>query len=424
MEPSPPRVIEKTPEIKRPASDTIRVPLERVEKNHDITSEIFLIRNQIAHLLTKEIEAGHMRDSCYLQWEVLDSSMRQRIIELENIILSMRMTSVKSLFARMEKTVRSYCRNSPKKIKVVIEGEETELDKKILDSLADPMIHLIRNAMDHGIEAPADRLQFGKKEEGTIRLSAHIAGNEALIEITDDGKGMDPQKIIQSAKKKGIDTTGVKTDAQGLQLIFAPGFSTAAKVSDVSGRGVGMDAVKTYVDRFGGRIKIHTKIGQGTTFALHLPIGLSVIPSIIVCVGDQLFGVPTFDIVETLSTTRSKIICNDEQLFVDVSGKFVECFYLDQLFDHVKQKPKFLNSTISLLVCRVQASLIGFIADSIKSNTELIVKPLPECAPSFSYLDGIAVLASGQPSFVVSLPKLAERLKGDLQTPKGIQDAA
>ncbi len=386
--------------------EMIRVPVDRIQKNHDITTEIFLIRNQIAHLLEEESKSSKIRDEFFMQWEVLDNSLRQRIVELENIVLSMRMTPVKSLFTRMEKTVRTYCSSSSKKIDVNLAGSETEMDKKILDSLADPMIHLIRNAMDHGVEQPEDRVAVGKESTGNINLTAYIAGNEAVIEISDDGKGIDAKAILASAEKKGLDVSRVNSEQEMLQLIFAPGFSTAEQVSDVSGRGVGMDAVKTYIDKAGGKITIDTEIGSGTTFSLHLPIGLSVIPALILRVGDQLYGVPTHDIVATYTMTKKDISTNRDGFLVNLLGEFTPCVFLNDFFDNDDCASSHVSSSIFVCVANVNGRKLAFVADSIEANTELIVKPLPTGCPDFSYLNGVSILATGEPAFILSLDKL------------------
>lgn len=396
-------------DAKQKVQEIIRVPIDRIQKNHDLTSEIFLIRNQISHLIEKEAEMGNIRDEFFLQWEILDNSLRQRIVELEGIALSMRMTSVKSLFSRMEKTVRSYCQNGHKSINIAVSGSETEIDKKILDSLGDPLIHLIRNAMDHGIELPHIRKEKGKSEIGTISLSASVQGNEAIIKISDDGKGIDINNILAVAKEKGMDVSRISSKQDAMQLIFAPGFSTAKEVNDVSGRGVGMDAVKAYIDKSGGRIHIETKIDKGTTFYLYLPIGLSVIPSIVIRVGTNLYGIPTHNIIQTYTMNKRDLSFSQDGHLVKIDKNYIEAYcFSNFLFSSESKDVDLACAKITVCIANIQGNKLAFVADSIEANTELIVKPLPKGCPSFPYLLGAAILANGDPAFILSLERFGE----------------
>lgn len=400
--------------IKNPAkkdtANLIRVPLDRIQRSYDITSEIFLLRNQIAHLLETGFENSAIQNDLFLKWEVLDNSLRQRIVELESAVLSMRMTAVKSLFSRMEKTIRTYTESSEKLIQVKISGQETEIDKRILDSLGDPLIHLVRNAMDHGIEPPAVREHLNKPRQGTIGMDAKIIGSEVVLKISDDGKGIDAQSIVESARAKGIDVSGVASEQDALQLIFAPGFSTAQAVSEISGRGVGMDVVKTYVDKSGGRIYIETKVGEGTTFSLYLPIGLSIIPLIVVSVGTHVYGIPTHDIMQTYTLRRSDIIFNQNQYLLNIDNQFIPCIFLSQHFDNTGADDSFMRREMFVCLTKINGERCAFIADKLIANTEFIVKALPGGVPVLNYLLGVSILTTGASAFILSLEKLYKHI--------------
>jgi two-component system chemotaxis sensor kinase CheA len=393
---------------KKETPNLIRVPLDRIQRSYDLTSEIFLLRNQITHLLEVAFESGAIQNDLFLKWEILDNSLRQRIVELESAVLSMRMTSVKSLFSRMEKTIRTYNESSEKDIQVKISGQETEIDKRILDSLGDPLIHLIRNAMDHGIERPDARGQ--KPRQGTISMDAKIIGNEAVFKIHDDGKGIDLENILKSAKSKGIDVSSVVTDQDILQLIFSPGFSTAQQVSEISGRGIGMDVVKTYVEKSGGSIHVDTKVGIGTTFSLYLPIGLSIIPLIVVSVGDHFYGIPTHDILQTYTLKRTDIIFNQNQYLLNIDDQFIKCIFLSNYFDNTGSEDVIMRRDIFVCLAEISGEMCAFIADKLIANTELIVKALPPGVPALHYLQGVSILTTGVSAFILSLDKLNKHI--------------
>lgn len=399
---------QETPPIKKEIPNLIRVPLDRIQRSYDITSEIFLLRNQIAHLLEIGFRNNEIESDLFLKWEILDNSLRQHIVELESAVLSMRMTTVKSLFDRMEKTIRTYNESSEKNIQVQMIGQSTEVDKRILDSLGEPLIHIIRNAMDHGIELPKDRNK--KSQYGTITMEAKIIGNEAVFKISDDGKGINTEQILESAKTKGLDVSNITTDQDILQLIFAPGFSTASEVSEISGRGVGMDVVKTYVEKSGGSIHVETKVGEGTTFSLNLPIGLSIIPLIVISVGEHFYGIPTHDIRQTYTIQRSEIVQNRGDHLLNIDDQFIKCIFLADHFDNTHAKDIIMRRNVFVCLANIHGESYAFIADKLIANTELIVKALPPGVPALPYLQGVSILTTGTTAFILSLEKLYKNI--------------
>lgn len=398
--------------LSKPSSgELIRVPLERIQQNFDVISEIFLTRNQLRYLVEQK-SSKQIDDAAFLRkWEGLDHALRKNIGELEHIAMAMRMMPIKGLFRRMETTVRNYLSSSEKKISVEINGDQTELDKKILDSLSEPMIHLVRNAMDHGIESAEERRKLGKNEVAKLRLSAEVVGNEVEIRVTDDGKGIDEEKILESARSKGLDISRVKTRDDALHLIFESGFSTKDQVSEISGRGIGMDAVRNYVESVGGTIAIETEINRGTTFILSLPLGMSVIPALIVSVRGQKFAVSTSDILETMRVSKQAIVENGGITYFERKGEFIPCFDIGKyLFaDRDQDRVSSITQRVPLCVVKDGEDLIALQLGELIANVEIVAKPVPRRAPDIPYVTGVSILASGEPAFVISLSKLYDR---------------
>ena len=390
----------------------IRVPVGTVNDMMNGIAEIFLIRNQMVYLLERFKSGKDERKDVLHNWEILDSSLRRGIGELERIAMGMRMMPVQGLFSRLSTVVSTYTKQSPnKKIRFVTQGESTELDKKVLDTLGEPLIHLIRNGMDHGIETSEERKQKRKIEVGTLTLSASIAVNEAIIELEDDGKGIDAQKLIQVAKDKGLDTSRITDEKSAIDLIFMPGFSTAEKITDVSGRGVGMDAVKGSVSSLGGRIFISTKVGEGTKFTIKLPVSMSLLPVVLVGINGYKYAIPNHDIMETRHVSLDQIKTNSGEEYYDFNGEIVptldlrKLFTVDATFDEEKSRG------CPLVIFKVDGYYISGRVSTIEKNMELIVKPLPDLSPVSPFITGVSILPTGDPVFVLSMMRLREHIQ-------------
>ena len=395
-------------------SDFIRIPTEKIQSNIDILSEIFLIRNQMRYLVDQHNSESLNKENFFQQWEILDNTLRKSIGELEQIAMSMRMTPIASLLHRMEKTVRSYLsEHSNKEIRVEIEGEDVEIDKKIIDSLAEPLIHLTRNAMDHGIETKQERIQSGKPAMAVIQFRVSIAYNEAIIRVRDDGRGIDENKVLASARKKGLNVSHVQTKEDMINLIFLPGFSTVEVVSDTSGRGIGMEAVKTYVESVGGNLSIETEIHKGTEFILKLPLGMSVVPVIIAKTNSKQFAILNSDVLELKKISSQEIVQNGDKFYYKRGKDFIRCFYLSKhLYLQYKKNYPIDNKSekVALCIVNVNGELTAIKVDELVSNAEIIVKEYPHISPKLSYISGVSILATGEPTFVVSLSKLCEKI--------------
>ncbi len=388
----------------------IRVAVPRINDTMNSISEIFLVRNQMVHLMEKFKETRiELRD--FLQsWELLDSSLRRGIGELERTVTSMRMMQVQGLFVRLGRMLESYKASSKKKIRLITQGESTELDKKVLDTLGEPLTHLIRNSMDHGIETLEQRKAANKPEVGTIRIAASIVGNEAVIEVSDDGKGIDGQKVLASAKSKGIDVSHVNDEASAVDLIFLPGFSTADKVTDVSGRGVGMDAVRSSVKGLGGSVQTQTKVGFGTTFTIKIPVSMSLVSVVIVNVNGLKYAIPNHDILEARQIRFDQLKRNAGKEYFQYKKGFIPCLDLRQALP-ATSKDHEENIREGAVVCfPYGGSVLAARMSAFEKNTETVVRPLPKYARSFPFISGVTVLPTGEPIFVLSLSQLQEYL--------------
>lgn len=393
------------------ADDYIRVSVGRINDTMNGISEVFLIRNQMVYLVERlRADEKDLKDF-YQNWELLDGSMRRAIGELERSAMSMRMMTVQGLFSRMARVVQSYRASSKKQIEFKTEGEETEFDKKVLDTLGEPLIHLVRNAMDHGIETPEEREHQGKLPAGVITLRAEIAGNDAVIQIRDDGKGMDPQKILASAKKKGIDVSHVNDDKSAIELIFLPGFSTAEKVSDISGRGVGMDAVKTSISALGGTVTVDTKLGQGSIFTVRIPVTMSLVPVVLVNIKGFKYAVPNSDILEVRNLNIDQVRSNAGKDYVLFRGSYIPCIDLRKKVQCAARGFEEKLRERSVIIFKLRTEVLAAQISSFERNTEIIIKPLSRVSPKVSGVTGVSVLPTGEPIFVLSLSKLFEAFR-------------
>lgn len=400
------------------SSEMLRVPVSRIQKNLETISEIFLIKNQLSYLIDNFIKSANPNHEFVYRWETLDNSLRRSICELESIAMSMRMMPLTGLFSRLEKTVRSYVTESSKLIRVEKNGEDTELDKKVLDALSEPFIHLIRNAMDHGIETQSDRLKKQKPAEGVIKLEAHVFGNEVILTISDDGQGLDPQKIKSSAERKGINTSHVNDDKSAQELIFLPGFSTAEKVTETSGRGVGMDVVKTAIENLGGTIVLESRVGEGTRLSVRIPLGMTVVPALIVTINGELYGIGTNEIIETRRVAVSDMKTNRDSMFYLYRNKFIPCYNLEN-FVSTDKKSNSYHKNVLICIVKVDSEFIAIQVSSLEGNTEIVVKAQPKFSPSIPYILGTSLLPDGTPLFVLSLKDLY-KLKMGLDYEKAV----
>ncbi len=321
--------------------------------------------------------------------------------DIQEIGMSMRMVPIAYAFQKMGRVVRDLTRKMNKKIQLVIEGEETELDKNVIQELTDPLMHMVRNAIDHGIESPEERISAGKPETGVITLRAYHQGGNIIIEISDDGKGLDKEKIFQKAVEKGlIDHRTELTDQQIFNLIFTPGFSTASEITDVSGRGVGMDVVKKNIEKLRGTIDIDSQVGKGTTFKIRLPLTLAVIDGMVVRVGTQRFIIPTLSIIRALVPQKEQIN--------SIQGKTEILVLQDKLYPLIKLAEVFRipdgctdpSEGIVVIVQSIDKE-IGIVLDELLGQQQVVIKSLGEQIKTVKGISGGAILGDGNVGLII-----------------------
>jgi two-component system, chemotaxis family, sensor kinase CheA len=315
--------------------------------------------------------------------------------DVQEVAMSMRMVPLAQTFHKMGRVLRDLARKVDKKVNYEVEGEETELDKNVIQELSDPLMHMIRNSVDHGIESPADRVKAGKPETGTVTLRAYHQGGNIVLEICDDGKGLDKDLLIRKGIEKGLISPDAQlTEQQAFNLILAPGFSTAEKVTDISGRGVGMDVVKRNIDKLRGKIDIKSAKGTGTTFTFRLPLTLAVIDGMIIRVGDQKFVLPTLSIVQSLSPTAEQIkTVQGSSQILNLRGQIYPLLCLGTMFN----LPNASRSAVEGMVVITQAEdqQIGLILDELLGQQQVVIKSLGDRFKGVSGITGGAILGDG-----------------------------
>lgn len=402
---------EGKPAAARPATpnaarEMLRIPLHRVNESLSHIWEIFLIRNQMAYLFAQHKDALRGQHEFTQAWEVLDNALRRNVSELEGKAMAMRMQPIRVVYDRVEKAVRSYISSHDKQIRLERVGDDVDVDKRVVDTLTEPMIHLVRNALDHGIESPAEREAAGKPPGGTITIRSRIVGERVEIVIEDDGHGMDATRILEKARSKGIDVSGVQTEGEIFDLIFLPGFSTAEQVSDVSGRGVGMDVVRTSVSELRGSVSVETELGRGTSFLISLPLSLSVINAIVFNAGGRMFAAGIANVLEVCRVDPSSLQANGGETYFLLRDSFIPCLDLRTM---LRSEPPEDEPIATLVILSLGDKTVAVRVDEVLSNTELVAKPTPPHAQDVPYVSGISILQTGTPLFILNLEMLARR---------------
>lgn len=322
--------------------------------------------------------------------------------DLQNIILNMRMVPVETVFNRFPRMVRQLARDLNKKINLEVIGAETELDRTVIDEIGDPLVHLLRNAIDHGIEMPEKRIQQGKPEEGTIKLKAYHSGNHVFIEIEDDGAGINREKVLNKALSKGIlseEEAAALTDKQVFELILASGFSTAETISDISGRGVGLDVVKATIESLGGTINIDSSEGDGSVFIIQLPLTLSIISVMLVEVGDEKYAVPLSSIIETAIIKQTDILNAHNQKVIDFRGNIVPLVFLKDVFSVPNTSDE--DEYHSVVIVRKGNKMAALVVDSFIGQQEIVLKSLGNYLTNVFAISGATILGDGQVALII-----------------------
>lgn len=313
----------------------------------------------------------------------------------------MRMVPVETVFNRFPTMVRQLVRELNKKVNLEIVGAETELDRTVIDEIGDPLVHLIRNALDHGIEMPEERVANGKPEEGTVKLSAYHSGNHVFIELEDDGAGINREKVLNKAISNGLvseEEASTLTDQQVAQFILASGFSTAEVISDVSGRGVGLDVVRTTIESLGGHISIESKEGSGSLFRIQLPLTLSIISVMLVQLREEVYAVPLSSIIETAIIHKDEIMQAHSQKVIDFRGNVIPLVDLQEIFECPEKADEDYHS---IVIVRKGDKLAGLVVDSFIGQQEIVLKGLGNYLTNVFAISGATILGDGKVALIV-----------------------
>ncbi len=363
-----------------------------------MVGELVLVRNRLTSLgMTKEDE----------DLTKAVSNLDAVTTDLQGAVMKTRMQPIKKVFGRFPRVVRDLARSLNKEIKLILEGEETDLDKNLVEALADPLVHLVRNSVDHGIEEPDKREATGKPREGTVVLSASQEGDHILLTIRDDGAGMNAEKLKEIAIERGVldaDAANRMSDSDAFNLIFAPGFSTKTEISEVSGRGVGMDVVKTKITQLNGTVNIDSEMGVGTVLEIKVPLTLAILPTLMVIVGEQTFALPLAGVNEIfhLDLTNTNLV--DGQLTIIVREKAIPLFYLDQwLVKGGNDKPKDKGHVV---IVQLGAQQIGFVVDSLIGQEEVVIKPLDRLLHGTPGMAGATITSDGGIALIIDVPSM------------------
>jgi Chemotaxis protein histidine kinase and related kinases len=326
--------------------------------------------------------------------------------ELQEGVMKIRMVPINQIFSRFPRVVRDLQRDLNKKIDLVIEGEDTELDKSVVEDLLDPIMHCVRNSVDHGIEAPAERLKAGKPETGRVLLKASNEGNLIVIDISDDGAGIDEAKVREKAIKNGlIHPDKVFTDQEAFQLIFLPGFSTSEKITNVSGRGVGLDVVKTMIDKLNGTVTVSSVHNKGTTFSIKLPLTLAIIQGLLVRVGKEVYSIPIASVVESQRIKLSEIKTIDSYEVLNVRNEVISVLRLSRLF---KIKESSMDEYCNIVIVGSGDKKVGVMVDSLVGEEDVVIKPLRDQFTNSPGIAGASILGDGSVSLIIDVSQLLD----------------
>lgn len=382
-----------TPSPKQTASKTIRVNIERLDILMNLFEELVIDRGRLEQI-SKELNNQELHETV--------ERMTRTSGDLQNIILNMRMVPVETVFNRFPRMVRQLARDLGKKVNLDIIGAETELDRTVIDEIGDPLVHLIRNALDHGVETPEARKAKGKNEEGSVTLKAYHSGNHVFIEIEDDGAGISREKVLKKAISKGIvneQMASTLSDKQVYELILASGFSTAEKISDVSGRGVGLDVVKNTIESLGGTVSIDSKEGAGSIFSIQLPLTLSIISVMLVEIQREKFAIPLSSIIETAIVKKDEILNAHNQRVIDFRGRVVPLLFLKEIFEVPVFEEE--DEYYSVVIVRKGDKMAGLVVDSFIGQQEVVLKSLGNYLTNVFAISGATILGDGQVALIV-----------------------
>jgi two-component system chemotaxis sensor kinase CheA len=390
---------------------TIRVDVHRLDNLMNLIGELVLSKNRLIKIyndVEERYEGEHFLD----ELNQVVSSISIVTTDLQIAVMKTRMLQIGKVFNKFPRIVRDLSRELGKKVNLIIKGEETELDKSIIEEIGDPLMHMIRNSVDHGIEPPEERVKLVKPKVGIVELKAYNEGNQIVIEIADDGRGMDPEVLKEKALEKGLISekeADMMSDKEAFMLIFKPGFSTASKVTSVSGRGVGMDVVKTNVEKLNGIIEIDSEKGKGSVFKIKIPLTLAIIQALLVTAQEELFAVPLANVIETVRITLEDISTVEGKSVLKLRDEILPLVNMSDIF----KIEKILGVTqyLYVVVLGVGASKIGLIVDGLIGQEEIVIKSLGEYLKGIKGIAGATIRGDGRVTLIVDVAALMKLAK-------------
>lgn len=409
-----PKAVEKpaTPAataVKKPpppqAETTVRVDTKRLDEIMNMVGELVLVRNRLVSLATNT--NNEVMGKAISNLDVVTA-------DLQGAVMKTRMQPIKKVFGRFPRVVRDLARSLKKDINLLLVGEDTDLDKNLVEALADPLVHLVRNSVDHGIEMPDVREAAGKSRTGTVTLSASQEGDHILLTIRDDGAGMDAEKLKKIAISKGVldhEQASRLSDTEAYNLIFAPGFSTKEEISDISGRGVGMDVVKTKINQLNGSVSIQSELGVGTILEIKVPLTLAILPTLMVVVGEQTFALPLAGVSEIfhLDLTQTNVV--DGQLTIIVRKKAIPLFYLEHWLIKGADRSQ-RKAQGHVVIVQIGTQKVGFVVDSLIGQEEVVIKPLDALLQGTPGMAGATITSDGGIALILDVPSLLKFYAG------------
>ncbi len=401
----------KAKKNKKEEVETIRIDIERVSTLMNLVGELVLDRNRIVKLTSRFRSNCEDIDAIEELNEAI-AGMSRSVSDLQEVVMKLRMQPVKRIFSKFPRIVRDLAKKVGKKINLELEGEDTEIDRSILNQLEDPLIHLVRNAIDHGIEPPEERVAKGKPEYGTIILSALQEGDRIIVSIEDDGRGIDPEKVKKKAIEKGLikpEQAEQMSDKEAYELIFMPGFSTVDQVSDLSGRGVGMDVVANVIHSLRGSIEVESELGRGTKITMKLPLTVAIIRTLMVGVNNRIFAIPLFSVVEIIKYRKEDIKDVGIYKSLMLRDEVYLFFHLNELFD-IKSK----SENKFVIIINIGEKNIAIAVDNLYGEEEIVIKPLGEMLKDIEGIAGATITGEGKVVLILDIKSLINDKRNDL----------
>jgi two-component system chemotaxis sensor kinase CheA len=382
------------------AETSVRVDTKRLDDIMNMVGELVLVRNRLQRL-GADSEDEHMHKAV--------ANLNIVTTDLQSAVMATRMQPIKKVFGRFPRVVRDLARSLKKEINLEMHGEETDLDKNLVEALSDPLVHLVRNSVDHGVETPDVREKAGKPRQGSVVLSAAQEGDHILLSISDDGAGMDPDVLRRKAVEKGVfdqDVADRLTDTECYNLIFAAGFSTKDQISDVSGRGVGMDVVKTKISQLNGQISVESELGKGSRIIIKVPLTLAIMPTLMIMLGEQSFALPLVNVVEIfhLDLTKKNIV--DGRECIVVRDKVFPLFHIKRWLVKTGGEPEPENGHVVIVAMGTRR--VGFVVDQLVGQEEVVIKPLGRALQGTPGMAGATITGDGRIALIIDVPSLLQ----------------